>query len=370
MSRLLVLLLLAAAPVLSPSASVAQTAASLRPQQPTRPFPYREEEVSYLNPRAPGVTLAGTLTIPPGKGPFPAVLLITGSGPQDRNETLFGHQPFFILADDLTRRGIEVLRVDDRGTEKSTGTFSGATTLDFAGDAEAGLAFLDTRPEVDHRRTGLIGHSEGAIIAPMIAAKDRHVAFIVMLAGSGVNGSQIVAEQGRLIEINGGVKPEIAAEHARQALKLHALLISEKDDAVLRKRLQDEIAADATAAGHPPSKADNFVIIAAANQLMSPWFRFFLAYDPVPALRQVTCPVLVLNGSKDMQVSPAQNLPPIRAALAHNHHAEIDELPNLNHLFQTASTGDSSEYGTIPETFAPAALNKISTWILTQPRLQ
>lgn len=328
-----------------------------RPQNPSPPYPYRAEDVSYFN-KAQDVTLAATLTIPPGKGPFPAVVLITGSGPQDRDETLMGHKPFLVLADYLTRHGIVVLRADDRGTGKSTGVFANATTADFATDTEAGLAYLKTRTEVDVHKIGLIGHSEGAMIAPIIAARNPDVAFIVMMAGTGVPGDQVLPAQNQAIEIASGVDPAKAAQNAAKEKEMLALIESEKDPSVLEKKLKEDMA------GQVPEAQIGLQM----RQLTSAWMRFFLTYDPATALRKVICPVLVLNGSLDKQVLPSQNLPAIRKALEEggNKHFEIDELPGLNHLFQTAKTGGPSEYAQIEETISPLALDKMATWILKQ----
>jgi uncharacterized protein len=326
-----------------------------RPQNPVRPLPYREEEVSYEN-KVQGDTLVGTLTIPPGAGPFTAVLLITGSGPQDRDETLLGHKPFLVLSDWLTRKGIEVLRVDDRGVGKSTGVFGTATTADFATDVEAGVAFLKTRPEVNAKKIGLIGHSEGGIIAPMVAARNADVGFIVMMAGSGVPGDQILVEQRKLIAEAGGVSKEQAEKDAVEEREVLALVVKEKDSPELEKDLKAKLEADGNEAE----------MGAQVKTLTSPWFRYFLAYDPGPALRKVKCPVLALSGEKDLQVPPAQNLSVIRKALEDggNRNFEVVELPGLNHLFQTATTGSPGEYAGIEETISPVALGKISGWIL------
>jgi len=328
-----------------------------RPQVPTKPYPYREEEVTYHN-NVQDVTLAATLTIPPGKGPFPGVVLITGSGPQDRDESLMGHKPFLILSDYLTRHGIVVLRADDRGTAKSTGNFGTATTADFATDTEAGINFLKTRPEVNPHKIGLIGHSEGGVIAPMIAARNKDVAFIVMMAGTGVPGDQVIAAQSEAIEIANGKSPEEAANDNAKEKEVLKLAETEKDPAVLEKELREKLAGDVPEAQ----------IGVEVKRLTSPWLRYFLTYDPATALRKVTCPVLVLNGSLDKQVLPDQNLPPIRKALqeAGNKHFEIDELQGLNHLFQTAKTGSPTEYAQIEETMSPVVLEKISNWILKQ----
>ncbi|HTZ46253.1 MAG TPA: alpha/beta hydrolase [Verrucomicrobiae bacterium] len=329
-----------------------------RPQNPVRPLPYREEEVSYLN-QAQGNTLAGTLTIPQGQGPFTAVLLITGSGPQDRDESLMGHKPFLVLSDWLTRKGIEVLRVDDRGVGKSTGVFRTATTADFATDVEAGVAFLKTRPEVNPKKIGLIGHSEGGIIAPMVAARNPDVSLIVMMAGSGVPGDQILLEQTKLIAEADGESKENAEKDAAKEKEVLALVVREKDSPELEKDLTAKLSEDVK---EPQLGAE-------VKTLTSPWFRYFLAYDPAPALRQVKCPVLALGGEKDLQVPVQQNLPAIRKALEDggNAHFDVVELPGLNHLFQTAKTGSPLEYGAIEETISPVALEKISTWIVALP---
>ena len=328
-----------------------------RPQVPKKPYPYREEEVTYAN-RTQNVTLAATFTIPQGKGPFPAVLLITGSGPQDRDESLLGHKPFLILSDYLTRHGIAVLRADDRGTGKSTGVFSGATTADFSTDTEAGVAYLKTRPEVDPHKIGLIGHSEGGVIAPMVAARNKDVAFIVMMAGTGVTGDQILPAQAEAIAVASGTNPDEAAKNAAKEKEMLTLVETEKDQSVLEKELKEKMAGDV------PDAQIGMQIL----QITSPWFRYFLTYDPASALRKVTCPVLAINGSLDKQVLPDQNLPAIRKALdeAGNKRVEIDELPGLNHLFQTAKTGAPTEYAEIEETMSPVALEKITSWILKQ----
>jgi pimeloyl-ACP methyl ester carboxylesterase len=251
-----------------------------------------------------------------------------------------------------------VLRADDRGTAKSTGNFKTATTADFATDTEAGIAYLKTRAEVDPRKIGLIGHSEGGVIAPMIAARNPDVAFIVMMAGTGVPGDQVLVAQGEAIQIASGMDSDKAAKDAIKEREMLTLVETERDEALLEKELKEKMAGDVPEA----------MIGLQIQQVTSPWFRYFLTYDPAPALRNVTCPVLVLSGSLDKQVLPDQNLPPIRKALeaAGNKHFEIDELPGLNHLFQTAKIGAPAEYTQIEETISPIALDKIATWILKQ----
>jgi pimeloyl-ACP methyl ester carboxylesterase len=328
-----------------------------RPQNPVKPYPYRDEDVSYVN-QVQNVTLAATLTIPQGKGPFPAVVLITGSGPQDRDESLLGHKPFLVLSDYLTRKGIAVLRADDRGTGKSTGDFAAATTADFATDTEAGVAYLKTRPEIDPHKIGLIGHSEGGVIAPMIAARDHDIAFIVMMAGPGVPGDQILVAQVRAIDLASGKSPEEAEKDATREREVLDLLRTDKNDAMLEKDVRAKLGADT-----PEAKVGMSI-----KQLTSPWFRYFVSYDPAVALRKVQCPVLAIIGEKDVQVPAKQNLPAIRKALEEggNKHFDAEELPGLNHLFQTAKTGGPGEYAQIEETISPVALEKMAGWILQQ----
>lgn len=325
-----------------------------RPQTPVKPYPYREEEVSYENP-APGIRLGASLTLPPGKGPFAAVVLITGSGAQDRDESLFGHKPFLVLADALTRRGIAVLRSDDRGVGKSTGNFAAATTADFATDTEAAVAWLKTRTEIDPRRIGLLGHSEGGVIAPMIAARNSAIAFIVLLAGPGVRGDELLVAQVEALAEASGATREAAARSGTKEREILSLVESEKDNDKLEKLAREKL-------GTVTEQE-----LRGVRMLGSPWFRYFLAYDPAPALTKVKCPVLALNGGLDRQVPPALNLPAIRKALqtGGNKRFEVVEMPGLNHLFQTAKTGAVAEYGAIEQTMAPEALEKIASWIST-----
>jgi pimeloyl-ACP methyl ester carboxylesterase len=325
-----------------------------RPQNPAKPYPYRAEDLKYPNAGA-GIELAATLTIPKGDGPFPAVVLITGSGQQDRDESLMGHKPFLVLSDYLTRQGIAVLRSDDRGAGGSSGNFAASTTADFATDVEAAVAYLKTRPEVDPHRIGLAGHSEGGVIAPMVAARNRDVAFIVMMAGTGVPGDRIIVSQVIAGGEAAGLTHDAAEAAGVQQRRILDLVEQEKDESLLKEKLKAELK------GAPDAQFDT-----AYKQLTSPWYRYFLTYDPAVALRKVTCPVLAINGGKDTQVVPTLNLPAIRAALqaGGNPHFEVDELPGMNHLFQHAKTGSVMEYAQIEETFAPEAMDKIATWIL------
>lgn len=334
-------------------------AALRRPQNPTRPYPYREEEVAFPNARA-GITLAGTLTIPPAGGPSPAVLLIAGSGPQARDEIVDGHGVFLVLADSLTRRGIAVLRTDKRGVGRSTGDYERATTADFADDAEAGVAYLRSRREIDPRRVGLLGHSEGGLVAPMVAGRS-HAAWIVILAGSAVKGEDILLLQRSLIDQAAGLGASEVARNSDLQRRSIAIVLRQPDAAAARQELTALYDRDPAAQALPPQARQ-----AAARFLTSPWMRYFLTYDPVPALTATRCPVLALYGSKDLQVPPSQNLPPLRQALAAggNRDVRAEELPGLNHLFQHAATGSPAEYAGIEETMDPAVLDEIASWIL------
>lgn len=329
-----------------------------RPQTPVAPFPYSAREVSYVNPRQTDVRLAGTLTVPPGRGPFPAVLLITGSGPQDRDETVFEHKPFLVVADALTRRGVAVLRVDDRGVGGSSPGPQGATTADFATDVEASLAWLRKQKDIDSTRVGLLGHSEGAVIASVVAGKDRALDFVVLWAGTGVSGKEILVEQARALSRSGGASPEAVEKVAALQSEILEAVLAEPTAEGLRSSLQKIT----VSRGVPAIGAE------AAGQLGSAWYRHFIAFDPSKALRKARAPVLALLGSKDLQVSAGQNAPALRAALRGNRHATVEVLPGLNHLFQTAETGAPSEYGEINETISPAALARMTDWIVDQSR--
>ena len=334
------------------------------PQEPKPPYPYAAEEVSYKNDEA-GVTLAGTLTKPNGGGPFPALLLITGSGPQNRDEELLGQKPFLVISDYLTRRGIAVLRVDDRGVGKSTGVFGTATTLDFAGDVKAGLNYLKSRSDIDPRKIGLLGHSEGGIIAPMVASQSKDVAFIVLMAGPSLRGDQILYLQDSLISAAMGVPAEQISRELWLNRKLFTLAQTVKDTAELHRELLDAIEEAMSRDSSTGGKVSSVQAEATARQICSPWFRYFLSYDPLPALEHVACPILALDGSKDLQVPAAQNIKGMETAFAvsGNKEAKAMILPGLNHLFQKSETGSPTEYAKIEETVNPGALKVIGDWI-------
>lgn len=338
-----------------------------RPQTPNKPYPYKEQEVSYEN-KAAGIKLAGTLTVPRGKGSFPAVLLITGSGAQDRNEALLGHQPFLVLSDFLTRQGIAVLRMDDRGVGGSTGNTANSTTEDFVGDVLTGVGFLKSRKEIDAKHIGLIGHSEGGVIAPMAAARSKDVAFIVMMAGTGLPGDEIIYLQGRLIAKASGAPDADIDRSDKLQHRIFEFIKKDGGGPELEKRIQpliDEIKASLPESDRKKAEAAGSFSPAAMKSVTSPWFRYFLTLDPRLALRKVKCPVLAINGEKDLQVPPKQNLPEITKALkqAENRDVTIKELSGLNHLFQKCSTGSPSEYQKIEETIDPIALKTMGDWI-------
>jgi pimeloyl-ACP methyl ester carboxylesterase len=333
-----------------------------RPQTPKKPYPYAEEDVSYEN-KQDQVKLAATLTLPPGNGPFPAVVMITGSGSQDRNEALLGHQPFLVLADYLTRRGIAVLRADDRGVGGTSKGGPNDTTENYAADALAGVEFLKTRKEINAKQIGLVGHSEGGMAAPMAAAKSDDVAFIVLMAGPGIVGEKLLVKQVGLV-----MAAECGNETERsmaESQRLFAIVSEEKDPAVARQKLQDAATARAEAA--KKRLESQLKAAEAQNSLfVTPWFRYFLSYDPRPTLMKVRVPVLAINGEKDLQVPPKEDLEAIDQALkdAGNRDYKIVLLPNLNHLFQTSRSGAVSEYADIEETIAPIALQTIGDWIV------
>jgi uncharacterized protein len=341
-----------------------------RPQDPQKPYPYIAEEVSYEN-TIDKVKLAGTLTLPQGKTPVPAVVLITGSGAQDRNETILGHRPFLVLADHLTRRGIAVLRVDDRGIGGPAPGSPNATSANYVEDVLAGVNFLKGRREINPKQIGLIGHSEGGMIAPIAAAKSKDVAFIVMMAGLGQTGRDAILMQGDLLTKAGGSSAATTAQVRRVYEQIFDILKVEPDNVAAKKKISEAVTAQLATMDETQKKEFAPVLQTINVQLpmyVSNWFRYFLLFDPAPVLEKVTVPVLALVGEKDLQVPPKENLALIERALKKGGNKQYTGLlmPGLNHLFQHASTGLPGEYGAIDETLAPAALQTISDWILKQ----
>lgn len=337
-----------------------------RPQTPQPPFTYRVEEVLVTNPEEPGVTLSGTLTLPGSKKPRATVILISGSGPQDRDETIFDHKPFLVIADYLTQAGFAVLRCDDRGVGKSTGDFDSATTVEFASDIRAMVAFLRQYPSIDPDRIVLCGHSEGGLIAPMVAAGDSNIGGLILLAAPGVNGEQVLVSQAELIlKASGVAADDIAKQLQQQRMMIDLALrnppLERAEFESEAKRLLGTQLPDNTLS----TEEFDQLITQSSAQLTSPWFRYFLTYEPSVALKKIRCPTLVLNGELDLQVEAELNVKAIESVFQETGFMtyEVQVLPRLNHVFQTAETGSPTEYSGIEETFSPIALKAMGEWL-------
>ena len=326
-----------------------------RPQDPQPPFNYRAEEVTFTNKKE-GNTLAGTLTIPDGDGPFPAMVLVSGSGQQNRDEELMNHRPFWVIADYLSRRGVAVLRYDDRGMGGSTGEVLNATSLDFSYDAEAAFDYLLNRKEINVSRVGILGHSEGGIINFMVAERRPEVAFLVSLAGPAVNGIEVLKEQQAAILRAQGMSEEMVQFSGNANAQMFDIIEASNDrveaDTLLRQLLKGW--------GYNEELTEQTV-----GQMASPWMYYFLKYDPTDAIVKTTCPALLLNGSKDLQVLASQNLPAYEKIIAKHGKTNLTlrELPDLNHLFQHCETGSPTEYVEIEETISPEVLEAIVEFV-------
>lgn len=336
-----------------------------RPQEPKEPFDYVIKEVKIKN-KKDKVELAGTLTIPKGKGPFPAVILISGSGPQDRDEQLMGHKPFLIIADYLTKNGIAVLRYDDRGVGKSTGNFSTATTADFATDAEAVFEFLRKQKGIDPKRVGLIGHSEGGMIAPIVASRNKSVSFAVLLAGPGIPIHELMEIQIRKVAESEGETKETIEENVETSRKIYAILRDFDDEKKARESVEMILIQAIEKLPESEQIAQRAQLKPTIDTYFSPWFRYFIAFDPTDYLKQTSCRVLAVNGEKDVQVTATENLFAIQKTLesAGNKEVKIISYPNLNHLFQPAITGAVSEYSEIQTTISEDVLSDLKNFIL------
>jgi fermentation-respiration switch protein FrsA (DUF1100 family) len=337
-----------------------------RPQEPKEPFPYVSENVKYRNPET-GDTLAGTLTLPNEEDQFAAVILVSGSGPQNRDEELLGHKPFLVLADYLTWNGIAVLRYDDRGIGESTGDFRSATSEDFAQDALAAVKYLKSRNEIN--KIGIAGHSEGGLIAPMAAVQSEDIDFIVLMAGPGIRGDSILMLQTELIMKANGDSNEAIQRDLKIYRGIYNEILSEKSDEEIEQSLKSILteAFELLPDKEKQEAGDKEIFIESQMKtLLSPWFRYFVKYDPYPTLKAVKCPVLAINGEKDLQVPPKENLSALEHALIEggNKNFKIVEMPDLNHLFQKSKTGAPIEYGNIEETFSEDAMKIIADWIL------
>ena len=352
-----------------------------RPQTPKAPYPYLSENVAYNNTNK-NIRFGATFTAPIpdpntqyAKTPvYPTVILITGSGKQDRDETIFDHKPFAVIADYLTRHGIAVLRVDDRDMGSTTGDFNTATTADFAKDVEAGIAYLKTRKEVDTTHMGLIGHSEGGIIAPMLASSRKDIKFIVMLAGPGVKITELMEQQAVDVLAKSDL-PSTALDKYRILYRnMVTTILHSKDNTIAMKESAKVFTAwqkglDSTMllniTGVSDQKSMNEFIRGFVMQLHSPWFNYFMRINPASYLSKVQCPVLALNGEKDIQVAATPNLAAIKNALKNNSSKKvvIREMKDLNHLFQHCKTCSVPEYDELEESFSPEVLEIIANWI-------
>lgn len=335
-----------------------------RPQEALSLIYYKTKEIEFFNKKS-NIKLSGTLTIPRGKGPFPAVILVSGSGPQNRNEELLGHKPFLVLADYLTRRGIAVLRYDDRGVGKSEGVFSSATTADFAFDAQAAFLYLSEQNFVKKNRVGIIGHSEGGMIAQMIAASDSAVKFIVLLAGPGVPISQLMLKQTEYMSRFSGVSEQEIQISLELNKKFYDILNNEPNDSLAKRKIEN-IVNDHTKS-MPSEIAEQIEkdLPTMTESMLSPWFRYFINFNPEHYLRQINCPVLAINGAKDMQVSAIENLNGIRSNIKETNNKNVYTyiMPDLNHLMQHCKTGNVNEYIQIEETISEEVMQIVAKWI-------
>lgn len=329
-----------------------------RPQTPQPPFPYRSEEVVFDNPAAPGVRLAGTLTMPQGDGPFPAAILITGTGPQDRDETIEGHRSFAIWADELTRRGVAVLRYDDRGVGGSTGAFAAATQRDFASDVKAAFTWLAARPEIDAARIGLIGHSEGATFAELAMQDGADPAWLVALAGPALSGGEIITAQAERISTASGMPAEAVARNTAYQRRLMEAVASNADDADAARRAVHALLLESG------RSADEAARLAAA--MSSDWYRGMVAHDPAESIRAIRVPMLAVFGGKDLQVPADENAAAVSRLKPD---ADVVVLPGLNHLFQPADTGLMAEYGQIETTLDPSVIETVVDWVAARAGL-
>lgn len=334
--------------------------------------PYKQEEVRFQNDT---ITLAGTLTVPPTNGPHPAVIMLTGSGPQNRDEELFGFKPFKFIADHFTRNGIAVLRYDDRGVGGSTGNTSLSTTQDFAGDALAAVKFLQGRPDINPKQIGLCGHSEGGIVAPLAASRSKDVAFVVLMSGTAVTGERIILAQADLIGKAEGVTDKQLKENAELQKRLFQAVRNGRDWEKLKSDLRAKALADfkkiPAAQRQAVVDSEQFVDSRIEGQIravQTPWFKYFLDYDPAPALEKLNCPVLALFGERDLQVPAGMNKTAMEKALRKggNKDYTIREFPKANHLYLTAASGSPSEYAGLKKEFVPGFLDTMTAWILAR----
>lgn len=344
-----------------------------RPQTPVEPFLYTAEPFQFENKEV-AITLHGTLTLPQGEGPFPAAILISGSGPTDRDETILDHKIFLVIADYLTRQGIAVLRYDDRGVGESEGNHYKANSMDLANDTNAAFLALAKHGKIDANHIGLIGHSEGGMIAPIVASKSSDVDYVILLAGPGVPIDELMAEQNRQVYKSQGLPKNELDRNEKFNKSLYNIFDNDKPVAELYDTLlpfihnyYESIPKEYQALFSPSKEVFYMAIVGTVS---SPWFRYFLQFDPTPYLKKVTCPVLAVNGSKDIQVISSQNLGAIEEILTYTGHQDftIREYQNLNHLFQNCSTCTVQEYGELEESFSKKVLADVTTWIMEKTK--
>jgi len=336
---------------------------SLRPQEPKQPFSYKVEDVSFSNEKA-GAVFAGTVTTPVGEGPFPAVVLVSGSGAQNRDEEYLGHKPFLLIADHLTRNGIAVLRYDDRGFGESTGSRISATTEDYMEDALCAFEYLSKRPDIDKKRVGIIGHSEGGTISFMAAARNKEIAFIISLAGGAVKGDMLLAKQNYDILIALGISEEAASVYSAAIEEIGSVIDTRPYSDIVNnfEEIEEELFKDKRDI-LPANLMSNLSQILRGGDV---WLRFFIGNDPKNDIKNVSCPVFALNGSKDIQVDAEMNLSAVETYLktAGNTNFTVRKYDGLNHMFQRCETGGVLEYSKIEETMSPEVLEDIKNWIL------
>jgi len=343
-----------------------------KPQTPVPPFSYKAEDVEYDNSDK-SVHLSGTLTYPSSGSKFPAVILISGSGQQDRDENIMGHKPFMVIADRLTKLGFAVLRVDDRGIGKSTGEVAKASSSDFAKDVITSIEYLGKRSEIDLNRIGLMGHSEGGLIASIVAAERKDISFVVLLAGPGINGAALLAEQGEQILLKSGVSKEAVAVYTPLYKKMIQISTQETDSLTIAMNAYKAVADWKKATplnyqkeiGMDTKEGSDAIMHNLVSGFSSPWMKYFLKSEPSIFIEQISAKVLALNGEKDIQVIASTNTEGIKKALQKSKSPsyEVKILPGLNHLFQTCKSCSITEYGTLDETFSEAALSEITQWL-------
>lgn len=328
-----------------------------RPQEPQAPFSYKTEEVTFENKEA-GIKLAATLTLPNGKGKFPAVVLVTGSGAQDRNEEILGHKSFLVIADHLTKNGYAVLRYDDRGVAASEGDFDLATTYDFANDAKSALDYLKTIKEIDGKRIGILGHSEGGMIAQIIAAESKDLSFIISLAGPGIAIDELMLKQKYEFEKSSGLSTDVLEANQILFGKIYEIIKQNTSNNITKQEIKSYIKSVPDYQDISEKQIDDLTSITDSE-----WFTTFIKYNPEKNLSKIKAKAFILNGEKDVQVTAKENLEGWKKGLSHNKKATIKSYPNLNHLFQSAKTGMPDEYGEIETTIEPLVLEDITKWL-------